>query len=84
MGMYNYKAKNLEGNIIKGSMEALNREDVVQSLRGREYYPISIDLFVDRSFLNVELFNKVTTKDLSIFCRQFAFVLGSGTPIIRC
>lgn len=84
MAIFNYEARNLEGNKIKGSMEAISREDVVQSLRGREYYPISIELFVDKSALNIELFNKITTKDLSIFCRQFSFVLGSGTPIIRC
>lgn len=84
MAIYNYEARNLQGNKIKGSMEAISRDDVIQSLRGREYYPISVEEFVDRSALNIELFNKITTKDLSIFCRQFAFVLGSGTPIIRC
>nr|WP_274380446.1 type II secretion system F family protein [Clostridium chrysemydis] len=29
------------------------------------------------------MFNKVTLKDLSLFCRQFAFVIQSGTPMLR-
>lgn len=84
MALYNYKAKNLQGNIIKGSTEAINKEDVVQSLRESGYYPISIEPFTNRKELNLQFLNKITTKDLAIFCRQFAFVLGSGTPIIRC
>lgn len=84
MAIYSYKARNLKGKQIKGTMEALNRDNVIRSLRNKEYYPISVEIFNEGGILESSLLNKISLKDLSIFCRQFAFVLGAGISIIRC
>lgn len=84
MGVFRYQAKNLEGNLIDGKLEANNRSDVVQNLRERRYYPITIEEeSTSIMHQDIELFSKVTLKELSNFCRQFAFAIQSGTPILR-
>lgn len=85
MTVFNYEAKNIGGNIIKNKMEAQSREEVISSLRQRGYYPVSVvkegtGLNKD---VNIEFLNRVTLKDISMFCRQFAFIIQSGTPMLR-
>lgn len=84
MAIFKYTAVNDQNNSISGSMEANSRGEVVVSLRERGYFPTDI---VEESALNKNLdfnfFNKITLKELSLFCRQFAFTLQSGTPMLR-
>lgn len=85
MAVFKYTAVNDSNVTINGSMEAMTRQDVVNNLRERGYYPTDIGTEgalgkdVDLSFLS-----KVTLKDLALFSRQFAFTLQSGTPMLRC
>lgn len=85
MAVYNYEARNLDGTPIKNKMEAQNREEVVASLRQRGYYPISVT--EEGTGLNKEIdiaiLNRVSLKDISMFCRQFAFIIQSGIPMLR-
>ncbi|MGL4109453.1 type II secretion system F family protein [Clostridium sp. LP20] len=84
MGVFKYEARNLEGAVINGTLEANTRAEVVDNLRERHYYPLAIIeestgvLTKDLSFMT-----KITIKDLSLFCRQFGFILQSGTPILK-
>lgn len=85
MAVYNYEARNLDGTPIKNKMEAQNREEVVASLRQRGYYPISVTQ--EGTGLNkdidIAILSRVSLKDISMFCRQFAFIIQSGTPMLR-
>lgn len=84
MGVFRYQAKNLDGNLIAGKLEASSRSEVVQNLRERRYYPITIEEeSTSIMHQDIEFFSKVTLKELSNFCRQFAFAIQSGTPILR-
>lgn len=83
MAVYKYQAKNIDGVLINGSLEAEGKSEVISSLRQRGYYPTKIYIEDKKDNLNIEIFNKVTLKDLSLFCRQFAFVIQSGTPMLR-
>lgn len=85
MPKYNYVAVNEKNHKINGSMEVDRRQEVVVSLRERGYFPIDI---VEEGSLNKNIefsfMNKIGLKDLSLFSRQFAFTLQSGTPMLRC
>ena len=83
MAIYKYEARNVEGVTISGTLEAQAKSEVVNSLRQRGYFPTRIFIEDKSKDINIELFNKVTLKDLSLFCRQFAFVVQSGTPMLR-
>lgn len=83
MAIYKYEARNVEGVSISGTLEAQAKSEVVNSLRQRGYFPTKIYIEDKSKDINIELFNKVTLKDLSLFCRQFAFVVQSGTPMLR-
>ncbi|AQM59814.1 type II secretion system F family protein [Clostridium baratii] len=83
MAIYKYEARNVEGVAISGTLEAQDKSEVVNSLRQRGYFPTKIFIEDKSKDINIELFNKVTLKDLSLFCRQFAFVVQSGTPMLR-
>ena len=85
MAVFRYSATNDKNHVISGNMEASSRQEVVRNLRQRGYFPTSIE---EESALNKNIeFNfmkKLSLKELSLFSRQFAFTLQSGTPMLRC
>lgn len=85
MPVFNYEAKNKDGSVIKNKMEAQTKDEVITSLRQRGYYPTSVTGEGTGLNANVEIsfLNKVSLKDISMFCRQFAFIMQSGTPMLR-
>lgn len=83
MGIYIYEAKNLEGNVIKGEIEAKSKEEVIVALRGRKYFPNEIREKKVKNVSDLEMFEKLTIKDLSLFCRQFSFILESGISMVK-
>lgn len=84
MAVFKYVAINNENITIKGSLEANSKKDVVKSLRERGYYPTElVQEGIGSKEIEINLFNKITLKDLSLFCRQFSFTLEAGTPMVR-
>lgn len=85
MPVFLYEAKSIDGTTIKNKMDAQAKEEVIASLRQRGYYPIAVkeEGTGMNSDIELDMFNKVKLKDLSMFCRQFAFILQSGTPMLK-
>jgi len=81
--MFVYEAKNIQGVLIKGKMEATDENALVRALRERTLYPIKIKPF--RESFNVDLndLKKVSIKDISIFCRQFSIIITAGISIVK-
>ncbi|QZY56987.1 type II secretion system F family protein [Crassaminicella profunda] len=85
MPVYQYKAVTKKGENIKGTYTANSENEVIVMLRQNQYYPIKITKMTEKSNLfNFMILNRVTTKDIAIFCRQFYTMLNAGVPIIRC
>jgi type IV pilus assembly protein PilC len=66
-------------------MEAANEEAVMAALRGQMLTPMSVkakpkDISEYIGFLK----QKITTKDLVIFTRQFATMIDAGLPLVQC
>ena len=85
MPVFLYEAKSVDGTTIKNKMDAQTREEVFASLRQRGYYPTIVK--EEGTGLNADvdlaMFEKVKLKDLALFCRQFAFILQAGLPMLK-
>ncbi|MCM0650759.1 type II secretion system F family protein [Clostridium swellfunianum] len=83
MPSYQYEARNLQGNIIKGKMEAESEDIVRTSLRERDYYPQNIKLYSSSMDIDLSKYKKISTQQIAIFCRQFSFTISAGMNILR-
>jgi len=83
MSGFNYTAKNLEGKVVKGNYEAPGKTEVIRMLRQRGYFPMFIERQAEsKDIADLGIFNKVTVKDISVFCRQFSTLTAAGLPLI--
>jgi type IV pilus assembly protein PilC len=85
MPVYTWKGKTRQGTVTKGEMEAGTVEAVEAQLRGQMLTPVSVkakpkDISEYIGFLK----QKITTKDLVIFTRQFATMIDAGLPLVQC
>jgi type IV pilus assembly protein PilC len=85
MPAYTWKGKTRQGTVTSGVMEAVNAEAVEAQLRGQMLTPIKVkakpkDISEYLGFLK----QKITTKDLVIFTRQFATMIDAGLPLVQC
>jgi len=85
MPVYSYKAKDPKGQMVSSTMEAENENIVRNRLREKNYIVTSIAQ-KSKSFDVGDMmskFQKVKAKDLSIFSRQFATMVGAGLSLVR-
>ena len=82
MPVYNYKAVNRSGKIVKDSLDAASLESAKTSLRSAGYTLLDIR---EQTMLNKDIelpfLDKPTSKDMALFCRQFLSILKAGVPI---
>lgn len=86
MLIYKYKAISKDGQVLEGCYKAQSQSDVLAMLNNNNYLPISIEeKKIKNRKVQLSLFDeKVTTKDIAMFCRQFYTMLNAGINIIRC
>lgn len=77
---FNYIAKNKDGELLKGQIEAETESSAAKMLTSRQLFPISISL---RDKNSLDIFNRVSIKDKATFIRQFATTLAAGLPITQ-
>lgn len=84
MPKFQYKAKNLSGKIIEGVYDAPNQMAVIDMIRQKSFYHLEVKQISERKDLNqMKLFAKISNKDITIFCRQFAAILKAGVTMIH-
>lgn len=83
---YNYRARNISGQIVTGRVQADDTAGVISMLRSRNLYVVQINPI--RGEINIDLDKllkrKIRTKSMAVFCRQFATLNLSGIPILQC
>ena len=88
MPTFVYSGKTASGEMRKGEMQAANLAQATASLRRQQILPSSISqkkAGFSLSSINIPgLGQKVTTKDLVIFSRQFATMIDAGLPLVQC
>jgi type IV pilus assembly protein PilC len=79
-----YKVRDKSGNIIDGTLVADNEMLVLQRLREQGYTPLEVGKEKKGLQFNINITKKkVKLKEVAIFSRQFATMIGSGLPILR-
>ena len=89
MPTFVWEGKTAQGRAMKEELETPNLEAVVTVLRHRRIRPIPNRIREKGKGLEKEITipgfgEKVKTKDLSIFTRQFATMIDAGLPIVQC
>jgi type IV pilus assembly protein PilC len=82
---YLVKARSRTGRLVESRMKASSEAEALSLIRQQGMTPIAVE--IGGTGLNREIrFGKgrVTLKSLAIFSRQFATMLSSGLPILRC
>lgn len=82
---YLVKARSRNGRLVESKQKAISEAEALSRVRQQGMTPIAVELA--GTGLNKDIKfgkGKVKLKDLAIFTRQFATMLGSGLPILRC
>jgi type IV pilus assembly protein PilC len=87
LSKFDYQVRDKQGKMVTGQLEADSQATVASKLKSMGYAPVSIDE-VKEAGLSMEikipgLSDRVGLKDLAIFSRQFATMIGSGLSLIR-
>lgn len=82
MPTFQYKAKNLQGEVLNGIYEAVSQDALVFMLREKGYFLTDVTRQgKEVSFGN--MFGNVTVKELAVFSRQFSVLINSGVTIVE-
>jgi len=80
---YVFKAMDLAGAPMRGQVDAESKQAVSDQLRARGLVILEIAEKHRSREINVDLFERITLSDLSIFSRQLATMVSSGMTILR-
>lgn len=84
MSSFKYKAMTEGGKKVEDKINAATREEVLNIMREKKLYPLSIIEVAEKKEINISnIFNRVKAKDLSIFCRQLYTLLDAGSDILN-
>jgi len=87
MALYNYRVRNNQGAIENGSMEAESEDAVLSKLKNMGFLVIELTKSSEAGkknlSINLNFFNKIKTKDIAVFTRQFSTLILSGLSLIE-
>ncbi len=84
MPMFKYRAVNSLGEPVQGTYTAGDRTMLLQTMKEKELHVTRIEEIVERKDSDVlASLQKVSTKDLAVFCRQFSTMLTAGVTIFK-
>lgn len=85
MPMFHFKAMTAQGAVKEGSESAASYAELVSRLRQRHYFPVDItEVATGKDLKTLPVFGRVGAKQLAVYCRQFAVMLGAGVTIVGC
>ncbi len=82
MPIYAYKAKNLKGEAIEGDYETITVDSLEYMLQEKGFFLVEAKR-KGKEFTLGGLFGKINSKDIAVFCRQFAVIINSGITIVE-
>ncbi|MCG0278422.1 MAG: type II secretion system F family protein [Thermanaeromonas sp.] len=87
---YRYRARDANGNLVRGVLEAENEQLVARKLRENGYFITELrplksepDRSLGLRYFAPSFVKRVSRKDLALFCRQLGTMLGAGLPIVN-
>jgi len=82
MPEYNYKARNLQGEITSGSMFANTEKDMVGALSAKGLFPVSVSTEVEKKQISFGG-GRVSDQKIAAFYEQLASLITNGVPMMR-
>ncbi len=79
---YNYKARNKEGKLVIGEIEATDEQGAILTLREKGLYVSNI-VAQNKGSALPQVFNKVSLKDRIIFTQQLGVMIRSGLSVVE-
>ncbi len=83
MPEFQYVARALSGQEVKGLLTAGSETEVVSTLSTRELFPIKVELAVSAKSQERHRGRRVKARDLAAFFAQLSDLLKSGVPLLR-
>lgn len=83
MPVFSYQATNSEGKQVKGTIEGVNRDAVIESLVSQDLKPREVTLSTEGKGVGGLLKKKVKTEQLVLFTRQLSTMVSAGVPLMR-
>jgi type IV pilus assembly protein PilC len=86
MAIFEFQAKTDDGRVVKGELEASNESEARVRMRAQRLTPLRIEAKkgIGIQFKAPSFFGEsVSMKDLQVFTRQFAVLVGAGVPIVQ-
>lgn len=90
MPTYIYKARNMSGGIVTGTIESESQRSVILRLKQQHLMVISAEEEKPNPFMDtlnkmsVSFLGRVGLKDLVLFSRQLSTLINAGIPIVQC
>jgi len=81
MAKFSYVARDINGMLYKGVVEAIDKKEVRLSLRQKGYYPTTIRSA--RQWKQLSIFNSISNDDVAIFADQLSIMVEAGIPLVR-
>jgi len=88
MPTYLYKATELSGNVVEGSLEAAEEKSVIEKLHDLGLIPIRIHLPKETQASSVNISfgafsGRITPRDVLIFTQELSTLIEAGLPLDR-
>ncbi len=82
MNRFNYKAKDKNGKLVTGEVEAVNMTEAAKLVHGKGFYVISISPKINSPIAILRgLRERITPRDVATFTRQLSTMINAGLPI---
>lgn len=87
MAKFQYQAKNAQGQVVQGEIEAASQQEAIIRLRAQQLLPVRLGAGAAKPRKSAGQSNslfaqRVNGKDLQIFTRQFATLINAGIPVV--
>lgn len=79
-----WKGRSPNGEILAGEYVTDNKQELVNYLRKRKIIITSLKQKSKNIDIPMPWANKISTKDLGVFTRQFATMINAGLPMVQC
>ena len=89
MAVFRWEGISPRGEVMRGEMEATTRDAVIVRLRTQRIQPLPAKIKekgrgLDRELTIPGFGERVKTRDIVVFTRQFATMIDAGLPIVQC
>jgi type IV pilus assembly protein PilC len=90
MPTYTYKARNMSGGVVTGTIEAESQRSVILRLKQQHLMVISAEEEKPNPFISalnkmsLSMMGRVGLRELVLFSRQLSTLINAGIPIVQC